>query len=327
LTGQTVTPLDGLPARDTPELSVVIAPVSRGEFLAAALERLREQVDAPRLEVIVPVDYSVAGVEELESRFPEARFLPVEGTAELGLSDEPGIAHLAIDRRRAVALAAATAPIVALTDEWTQPQVDWCAQLVRAHALPHAVIGGAVTCGRQRAVNWALFFMDAGRYQNPLPEGPAEFVTDVNVSYKRHILEQSDVWRFEYHETQLHDELRSRGETLWLSPDIVVAVDRGWLRLGAALRERFAWSRLYAGRRAHEVGAARRALLTIGSPLLSILLLLRQCRLAWRRGQHRAELVRCLPILALMDLVWSVGECTGYLTGRGTSTAPARAPA
>ncbi len=314
-----MTALATAPEGVAPALSVVVAPVSRGEHLAAALERLANQEDPPDFEVIVPVDGSVAGVEALEARFPEVRFVPVKGTAELGRSEDPGRAHLAIDRRRAVALAAANAPIVALTDEWAKPRADWCRALVRAHEAPHAVIGGAVSCGRDRPVNWALFFMDAGRYQNPLPEGPASFVTDVNVSYKSSALEGSDVWRFEYHETRLHDELRERGETLWLSPDIVVEVDRGALGLAAALRERFAWARLYAGRRAQEVSQGRRALLTLASPLISILFLGRQCRLAWSRGQHRAELVRCLPILALMDLVWSVGEGIGYLTGRGTA--------
>ena len=302
-------------------LSVVVAPVSRGEHLAGALERLADQEGAPPFEVLVPVDESVRGLGELRLRFPDVRFVAVEGTAELGRSSDFGLAHLAIDRRRAAALAAAVAPIIALTDEWAKPRLDWCAALVRAHEAPHAVIGGAVACGRNRAVNWALFFMDGGRYQNPLPEGPAEFVTDVNVSYKRSALNSTDVWRFEYHETRLHDELRERGETLWLTPDVVVEVDRGEMGLLAALRERFAWSRLYAGRRAREVTPTRRALLVLGSPLISVLFLFRQARMAWSRGQHKGALLRCLPVLALMDAVWSVGEATGYLTGRGTSGA------
>ena len=301
-------------------LSVVVAPVSRGEFLAGALERLAGQQDPPPFEVIVPVDASVEGIGELRPRFPDVRFVGVEGTAELGRSNDPGLAHLAIDRRRAVALAAAVAPIVALTDEWARPRADWCAALVRAHEAPHAVIGGAVACGRDRAVNWALFFMDGGPYQNPLPEGPALFVTDVNVSYKRRALESTDIWRFEYRKTRLHDELRRRGETLWLTPELVVEVDRGEMRLGRALRERFAWSRLYAGRHAQEIDPIRRAILALSSLLLSGLALFRQIRLAWVRGRHKGALLRCLPLLALMDLVWSVGEATGYLTGRGTAS-------
>ena len=303
-----------------PELSVVLAPVARGVHLPDALACLAAQESAPSFEIIVPVDDSISGIGPLREKYPAVRFISVEGTAEQGRSEDFGIAHLAIDRRRAAALAAATAPIVAITDEWARPRADWCRELVRAHADPHAVIGGAIGCARDRPVNWALFFMDGGRYQNPLPEGPAVFVTDVNVSYKRAALESTDVWREEYHETRLHDELRARGESLWLTPRLVVDVDRGEITLGDALRERFAWSRLYAGRRSQEVSGGMRLALAAGSPLLSLVLLFRQVRIAWERGAHRDALLRCVPVLALMDLVWSVGEATGYLTGRGTST-------
>jgi len=300
-------------------LSVVVAPVSRGAFLAAALQALEAQTGAPAFEVIVPFDDSVEGIDGLRARFPEVTYLAVEGTAALGRSGDPGVAHLAIDRRRAAALAAARGDVVALTDEWSLPAADWCAELVRAHRAPHAVIGGAIACGRDRTVNWALFFMDAGRYQNPLPEGPAVFVTDVNVSYKRTALERCDVWRKEYHETRLHDALRAQGQGLWLTPRLVVAVDRRDLGLAAALRERFAWARLYAGRRAREVPAPTRALLALGAPLLAAILPWRQFRMSWKRGAHRGAFLRCLPVLLLMDLVWAAGETTGYLTARGTS--------
>ena len=316
-----------------PALSVVLAPVARGAFLAEALESFAAQAEAPLFEIIVPVDDSIDAVDAGRGRggaealaalgetYPAVRFVAVEGTAEQGRSADFGIAHLAIDRRRAAAIAAARAPLVAVTDEWARPRTDWCREIVRAHEAPHAVIGGAIGCARDRAINWALFFMDGGRYQNPLPEGPAVFVTDVNVSYKRAALELTDVWREEYHETRLHDELRHAGETLWLTPRLVVDVDRGEIALAEALRERFAWSRLYAGRRSQEVSGAMRAALAAGSPLLALVLLFRQVRLAWQRGAHRGALLRCLPILILMDLVWSVGEATGYLTGRGTASA------
>ena len=302
-----------------PELSVVLAPVARGIHLPDALASLAAQEEPPALEIIVPVDASIDGTDALRTQYPAVHFINVEGTADQGRSEDFGVAHLAIDRRRAAALAAARAPVVAITDEWARPRADWCRELLRQHEAPHAVIGGAISCARDRAINWALFFMDGGRYQNPLPEGPAIFVTDVNVSYKRAALEGSDVWREEYHETRLHDELRQRGETLWLTPRLVVGVDRGEIPLGDALRERFAWSRLYAGRRSQEVSEGMRLALAAGSPLLSLVLLFRQVCTAWQRGAHRGALLRCLPVLALMDLVWSIGEATGYATGRGTS--------
>ena len=111
---------------------------------------------APSREVIVPVDESIA-YAALAVRFPRVRFVPVSGTAEMSASHDPGIAHEAIDLRRAAGIAAARAPLVALTDEHARPRADWCAAIVAAHAAaPHAAIGGAVENARDRALNWAL---------------------------------------------------------------------------------------------------------------------------------------------------------------------------
>ena len=306
-------------ANDAPALTVVIAPTAaRGAFLAGALAALAAQRDAPAFELIVPVDASIA-YAPLAARFPNVRFVPVSGTAELSASRDPGIAHEGIDLRRAAGLAAARAPVIALTDEHARPREDWCARIAALHAAaPHAAIGGAVENARERALNWALSFMDAGRYQNPLDEGLALFVSDVNVSYKRAALERTRVWQPSYHETGLHDALRAAGETLWLSRELVVGIDRGEMRLGEALRERFAWARLYAGRRAREVAPHVRAALCVGAPLLALLLLARQMRLAFARGRHVRAFARALPLLALLDLTSSLGELTGYLTGRAT---------
>lgn len=311
-------PLSG--AAPAPTLSIVVAPTAaRGAFLADALEALAAQCETPACELIVPVDESIA-YAALAVRFPQVRFVPVSGTAELSASHDPGIAHEAIDLRRAAGIAAARAPLVALTDEHARPRADWCAAIIAAHAAaPHAAIGGAVENARDRALNWALFFMDAGRYQNPLDAGLALFVSDVNVSYKRAALERTRAWQPSYHETGLHDALRAAGETLWLSRELVVGVDRGAMTLSAALRERFAWARLYAGRRAREVAPHVRAALCVGAPLLALLLLARQARLAFARGRHVRAFARALPLLALLDLTSSLGELAGYLSGRATS--------
>ena len=214
----------------TPTLSVVVAPTAAcGAFLAGALEALAAQRASPEFEVIVPVDESIA-YAPLAARFPRARFLAVSGTAELSRSRDPGVVHEATDLRRSAGLAAARGELVALTDEHARPRADWCARIAALHAAhTHAAIGGAIENERDRALNWALFFYDAGRYQNPLAEGPAQFVSDLNVSYKRAALERVRVWQPKYHETGLHDALRAEGEVTALSRELVVGVDRGEL--------------------------------------------------------------------------------------------------
>jgi hypothetical protein len=299
-----------------PRISIVVAPIHTGAALSGALEALEAQAPSPDREVIVPIDSTITGADRLRERFPDVRFVDVDGSAALALSSDLGLQHEAIDRRRSAGLAAADGDIVALTDEYARPRPDWCARLAALHEeLPHPVIGGAIENANRRMVNHALFLADVGRYQNPLPGGPAAFVSDLNVSYKRGPLhEVGRTWSPLYNETAVHDALRASGHQLWLSPEPVVEVDRGSIAAGYALREAFAWARLYAGRRVREAGPGRRVALALAAPLLAPLLLSRQLRVAVTRGRSGAML-RCLPFLILVDFARAAGEWTGYVTG------------
>jgi len=312
-----------------PELSVVVTVTTGGQHVERCLEALLAQVapiapiaepddpqaDGPAVEILVPVDASVAGVAGWAARFPTVRFPEVPGEAPR--AEDPGSAHLAYDRRRATGLAAARAPILALTEDHARPAPDWCRRILAAHRrLPHAAIGGAIDNASPQTLTWAVYFSDFGRYQSPLPEGPADYVSDVNVSYKRAaLLEVAETWRGTYHETAVHGALKARGGILWRAPEIIVQQARGKLALGPVLRERFAWGRLYAGKRAHEVPAAKRWLLALGAPLLPPLLLARQLRNTLARGRNVGPFLRALPALVLLVCCWSAGEAVGLWTG------------
>jgi len=197
-----------------PPLSIVVAPVQRGTGLAGCLEALAGQQDVGPVEILVPVDHSVDGLEDLRSLHPKVTFFEVPDPDNDALSGDLGRIHLAIDRRRSAGLAAATGDVIALTEEFARPDPDWCAQILEAHREAHEVIGGAIENANPAVVNWALYFSDAGRYQNPLPGGPAHYVSDMNVSYKRDALHRvGEVWREVYHEAGLHDALREAGGT------------------------------------------------------------------------------------------------------------------
>jgi len=303
----------------SPELSVVVTVTSGGHHVEDCLKVLLAQLDAadaPRVEILVPVDASVSGLAGWAERFPSVRFPEVPG--ETPSADDPGSAHLAYDRRRATGLAAARAPILALTEDHARPAPDWCRSILAAHRrLPHAALGGAIDNASHETLTWAVYFSDFGRYQSPLPEGPAAYVSDVNVSYKRApLLEVATSWRGTYHETAVHAALKARGGTLWRVPEITVQQARGKLSLGPVLRERFAWGRLYAGKRAHEEPPGKRWLVALGAPLLPPLLLARQLRHTVARGRNLRPFLRALPALTLLLCWWSAGEAVGLWTGR-----------
>jgi hypothetical protein len=101
---------------------------------------------------------------------------------------------------------------------------------------------------------------------------------------------------------------------------VVVYQHRSGLELGAALRERYVWGRSYATARGMPLGAAGRFVRVATSPLLPLVLMGRIAATAWTRRRRFRNFLRCAPLIALLTLCWSVGECAGYLAAR----APAR---
>jgi hypothetical protein len=302
-----------------PSLSVVVTVVDGGETLVRCLQALASQrPGGSPLEVIVPWDDTVPDTVRLIDRFPRFSF---PNLGELHTTRPKMVAtgqHELFDRRRAAGLAAATGDLVAILEDRGVPAPDWAHTAVRLHAqLPHAVIGGGVLNGRDRLLNWAVYFCDFGRYQPPFDAGPRDYVTDVNVCYKRRALAATaDLWGQRYHEPVVHGALLRGGETLYLSPDLVVTQMRDNLSLAALIRERVAWGRLFAWTRVRDepvvMGVTRGAL----SPALPIVLYARLLRhqLAKRVTLHR--FLSASPCVLLLLGAWAVGESVGYFTRR-----------
>jgi hypothetical protein len=187
---------------------------------------------------------------------------------------------------------------------------------VDAHKeFPAAAIGGAIENKVNRPLNWAVYFCDFGRYQNPLKPGPSPTLSDVNISYKRQALSAvKKVWQDFYHEPFVNGSLMAQGQKLWLSPRIVVYQHRENLKLSAAMRERYEWGRYYAGNRVKKLMLIRRLTYLILSPALPVLLAVRKIRDVLIKRRHIGVFISALPLMLLLTLFWSVGEFIGYLT-------------
>jgi hypothetical protein len=298
-------------------LSVVVTIVDGGAALDRCLRGLAQQHDAPPLEVIVPYDDSVADVGHLPASFPEFRFLPLGSLRTARPIEGAAGQHELFDRRRAAGLSAARGDLVAILEDRGVPRSDWARTIVSLHErLPHAVIGGAIENGCKRALNWAVYFCDFGRYQAPLPEGPAAYVSDVNICYKKAALDRvAPLWRDRYHETTVHWALQRAGETLFLSPGPVVHQIRDHLTLRSLIAERVAWGRLFAYTRARETTVGRRALLAALAPVLPLLLFGRHTSMQFRKRATFGRFVAVSPIVLLLLIAWSAGEMVGYAIG------------
>jgi len=307
-------------------LSIVIAVVSGRAALRRCLEALIAQADPAETEIIVPYDRWSSEAGDLAQEFPQARFHFYDDLHDdRGVASSfaaPARAHRLYDRRRAVGLQLARGRIIAMTEDHAVPAADWIKEILAAHARPYGVIGGAIENAVDHSLNWALYYCDFGRYGRPLPAGEAEYVSDVNVSYKREVLNSvREVWSESYQETAVHWTLRARGEALYLDPRLVVYQRRPTTMWRQAYRERIEWGRVFAETRVAAVSFWRRLVYAAGAPVLPVLLSLR----VWGRMRHQrrspVQIIRTLPLASVLLTGWALGELIGYVAG-----APRRAP-
>lgn len=306
-----------------PPLSVVVAIVSdtagqaNAAHLEPCLEALARQPMAAQTEIVVPFHPATRGIAAMRARFPHVQFVEAPDlrtyTGRSGSREH----H---DELRARGLARARGEIVALIEDHGIVAPDWSARLLEAHAGDMAAVGGAIENGIDRPLNWAVYYCDFLRYQNPLPEGDTAIVSDANVAYKRSALESiRPIWQEIFHEASVTAALRSRGQTLILTPAAVLYQHRQGLRVGSALRERFVWGRSYAATRARLARLSQRVFWAVFAPALPILMIVRMTQMAWYRRRTFHAFLKALPLTCALAVSWSCGEWVGYVTGRANS--------
>jgi len=298
-------------------ISVIVTIIDGESALKTCLQALAEQVHAPPLEIIVPFDASLGWADAMAAAHPGIRFLPLGTVSTEKALESPAGQHELFDRRRAAGLAAANGAIIAIIEDRGVPDTDWAAAVDRLHREHEfTVIGGAVECGIDRNLNWAVYFCDFSRYQLPFTAGPRPYVTDVNIAYKREaLMAVRGLWEGRYHETTVNWALTKNGHTLFLSPQMIVRQVSGHMTLGRVLHERFDWGRLFAYTRARECTTLQRTGYALLSPALPLLLFVRHVRTQLHKRVRLGRFVLASPLVLLL-VSWALGEALGYLTGR-----------
>jgi hypothetical protein len=288
-----------------PDLSVVVPSVNGPAALLECLDALHRQRGNVTLEVLVPERCGGALAKDVEARFPRVRVLPVEdGTP--------------IPEMRRVAFEAATADSVAVIEDHVMVPPEWASQMVAARRAGHRVVGGSVENGAtERLVDRAAFLCEYGHLLEPQAPGPAPWLTGNNVVYERALLEEHRTVLAEGRwEDRLHEALRQHGVTLESRPDIRVSHKMHYLP-GEYARQRFLYSRSWAGMRADTMSPVKRARKLLLTTLLPPVLLFRIVSRGWSRRELRADVLRSLPHLLVFVVVWAAGEATGWAFGAG----------
>ena len=310
----------------TPTLSVVVTLVSgRTQDLAACLKSLHDQEDSPAIEILVPYDDPCRDVTRLGSNLPQCALLAHRRGLDFTAA-RAAASHEPYDILRTVGVKAARGCYTALTEDHSTLAPRWCRtaiELLEEHPDLGAV-GAQIECGSDRLLNRAIYYCDYGRYQNPLPEGPAVFVSDSNVVYRSQALDDiRSVWENGFSEFPVHQALVERGRPIWLSPRITACQNRVEMTLGEAIKERYVWGRTFAAVRFDGRLMIRRLMYAGLSPAVPVLLMLRLVRRAFSDGRRPGRFLPALPHIALLTSVWASGEFVGYLIGGPNSKEPA----
>ncbi|MGH9685841.1 MAG: glycosyltransferase [Candidatus Acidiferrales bacterium] len=292
-----------------PLISVVIPSTSGPKCLETCLRALEEQPIREQAEVIV-VSCGRDGIAEMISRyFPRAKLLSISQ-------------RKTIPEMRAIGMKLSHGPIVSVIEDHCIPDAHWFENVLRAHKNWHGAVGGAVEndCSITRLVDWAAFFCEYSRFMNPVLRGEAREIPGNNASYPRKalslmadLLDEGQSW-----DPILHARLREKGIPLYSDPSIVV-YHKQELGLGKFLRQRFHYSRSFAGVRIARGSFLKRFLRAFSCVVLPPVLWARITTQILGKRRYLGKLVLTIPFITLFVVVWAWGEWVGYVFGPGAS--------
>ncbi len=285
-----------------PACSVAIVGICGPDHLLRCLDALAAQRNAPAFEIVVVYDPSLQGMDVITQHYPDVRMSANEGQrTPLELASR--------------ALQSSQGEVILLTEDHCIPDPDWVCNLHNALEDGYASVGGMVQVGDNATpTDWAFYFVDFFRYAHPVVDGPSPTLTVCNVAYRSANLEQIDPsWKNFFHETAVNNELRTHFGPLKLFGGARVTMSRH-VRFIDAIRERYAFGRLFGCTRLERATQHHRFMYTMGAPILPVLLMGRMVRKALSDRSLRKQLLRSLLPLSCMVLAWSWGEWLGYLT-------------
>ncbi len=297
----------------TAVFSILIGRVSTEDHdrVIECLEALAVQVSPPPYEVVI-VDRRQDEISvQIAERFPDVRLIACPAT-------------MALPEMRALAFANCSGDYIIVTEDHCVPSNLWLAKFAEAVAQAPksaAAFGGTVENGvADTALDWATFLCEYSGSIGPRPNGTSRDVPGMNVAYKRAALEAIDpaLLKKGFWETTVHPQMEKNGQTLYSSNDILLYHCKKF-SLGLFCRQRYVYSRYYAGIRYAPEDKGKRAMSAVLTLVLPPLLLWRMSRNVFSKRRLVKEFIIASPYLALFSVIWAAGEIAGYIGGPGNA--------
>jgi glycosyltransferase involved in cell wall biosynthesis len=289
-----------------PKISVIIASKVGAPFIDQCLASLRAEVQALDAEAIVVAAGTPDYAARLARDYTWARVVHA-----------PELRKVPALRRRGVEQA--TGDFVAVIEEHCSAREDWLGKAVAAHARgQYAAVGGPVAdFDYERLPDWAVYFMEYNSALPPWPAGETGHLHDVNIMYRREALAaHADLLGEGYWPMTLHPTLVAEGRKFLSVPEMLV-YHRGPFPFAYYLRQRYLFSRAFAGVRARNQSAARRWAYLLGGPVVPFFLLARMGVTVVKKRCRVGKFLRALPLLGPALFVLVAGEWVGCLLGPG----------
>jgi GT2 family glycosyltransferase len=287
-------------------LSIIVVAWNGSLLLRECLSSIRNQNDVSDREVIVVSNFEM-GISEIETEFPFARFFtfPKETT---------------VPQLRAFGINRANGAIIALVEDFCRLESKWVGEIKKAHELSYSVVGGAVENANDlKALDWAVYFSDYGRYMLPVHAGVTDSLSGANVSYRKEILDLiREKYEDGFYETFIHEEINNLGYELYFTPSAVVYHNKTY-NFKKTVVQFFHQARSFAAQRVFRSSVSKRLLYSAASLILPVLLPARIILQTASKKRNFKKLIISLPFIAILTSVWAVGEFCGYLAGKGKS--------
>lgn len=294
-------------------LGVVVVSLIGGEALSRCLARI--------VEMQLPCLVMPAGQEDiagLRKAYPTVRFADVTG--------QP------VPVRRQLGVQMMETPVVALLEDSSIPGPRWeNAVLECFRDAGTAAAGGPVSlsdglsspglalgCGEYGRFHPARFPQLAAGPERAAGVLPVTRLPGNNLAYRREavlpLLNEDSKGLIE---GIVNDRLREAGYAIVMQPAMQVSYAHED-RHGAQLTTRFQHGRLFAGNRVESAPLMERLVWAAKSAVLPLLLTARGLS-SMRHAVRKSRWPLVAVWIFLMESAWSLGECTGYLRGRGRS--------
>jgi glycosyltransferase involved in cell wall biosynthesis len=290
----------------SPRVSVVIASLVGAPFIDECLASLERQAAAHGAEVIVAACGSREYAERIARKFPWVRVIH--------RAERETVPEL---RKRGVE--EASGEVIAIIEEHCLAAPDWLARALDAHAGgDFGAVGGPVADhAYTRLRDWVVYFID---YNNSLPpwrDREQHELNGANIAYTRAVLlNYREFLSGGYWEASLHTRLMADGVKFLPAPEMLVH-HCGPFDYGYYLRQRYWFSRAYAGARSQHLPTSRKIVYLVAAPVAPFLLLARMAARVLARRRQVKKFALSIPLLIPALFAYVAGECMGYLAGPG----------